>query len=62
MALNNSDSEKQPVTQGLAERLLIIGRDCASRFAEPYRSAEHGDLLYDENGPPDSGPPNAVPT
>ena len=38
--------------KGLAERLLAIGRDCAPRLQEPYRSAEHGDLLYDENGLP----------
>ena len=40
----------QPV--GLADRLLAIGRDCAARLKEPYRSAEHGDLLYDEHGLP----------
>jgi antitoxin VapB len=33
---------------GLSERLLAIGRDSAPRFKEPYRSADHGDLLYDE--------------
>jgi antitoxin VapB len=38
--------------QGLSERLLAIGRDAAPRFKEPYRSAEHGDLLYDERGLP----------
>jgi len=37
---------------GLAERLLAIGRDCAPRLKEPFRSIEHGDLLYDENGLP----------
>lgn len=37
---------------GLAERLLRIGKDCASRWKEPYRSIEHGDLLYDEKGLP----------
>ncbi len=36
----------------LAERLLAIGKDCAAHLKEPYRSAEHGDLLYDENGLP----------
>jgi antitoxin VapB len=36
----------------LADRLLAIGRDCAGRLDEPYRSAEHGDLLYDERGLP----------
>jgi antitoxin VapB len=36
----------------LAERLLGIGRDTAPRLKEPFRSAEHGDLLYDERGLP----------
>jgi hypothetical protein len=31
----------------LADRLLAIGRDCAARLKEPFRSADHGDLLYD---------------
>jgi antitoxin VapB len=35
----------------LADRLLAIGRDCAAR-KEPFRSADHGDLLYDECGLP----------
>jgi antitoxin VapB len=38
--------------QGLADRLLAIGRDCATRLREPFRSADHGDLLYDERGLP----------
>jgi antitoxin VapB len=37
---------------GLAERLLKIGRDCGPRWKEPFRSADHGDLLYDEKGLP----------
>jgi antitoxin VapB len=37
---------------GLADRLLRIGRDCAAHLKEPYRSADHGDLLYDEQGLP----------
>jgi antitoxin VapB len=37
---------------GLASRLRAIGRDCAPRLKEPYRSADHGDLLYDEHGLP----------
>lgn len=38
--------------EGLAERLVAIGRDVAPRLKEPYRSADHGDLLYDEHGLP----------
>lgn len=37
---------------GLAERLLHLGRESAPLFKEPYRSIEHGDLLYDEMGLP----------
>jgi antitoxin VapB len=37
---------------GLADRLLAIGKNCAARLKEPFRSAEHGDLLYDERGLP----------
>jgi antitoxin VapB len=37
---------------GLAERLLKIGRECAARMKEPYKSIDHGDLLYDEKGLP----------
>lgn len=36
----------------LADRLLAIGADCAGRLREPYRSADHGELLYDEHGLP----------
>ena len=36
----------------LADRLVSIGKDCASRLKEPFRSADHGDLLYDERGLP----------
>lgn len=37
----------------LAEQLLAIGEDTARRLREPFRSAEHGGLLYDENGLPE---------
>lgn len=36
----------------LAERLVKIGKECAAHWKEPYRSVDHGDLLYDENGLP----------
>jgi antitoxin VapB len=38
--------------KGMAERLLAIGRDCAAHLKEPYRSIDHGELLYDEKGLP----------
>jgi antitoxin VapB len=36
----------------LAERLLKIGRECAAHLKEPYKSIDHGELLYDEHGLP----------
>lgn len=36
----------------LADRLVAIGKDCASHLKEPFRSADHGDLLYDDRGLP----------
>jgi antitoxin VapB len=36
----------------LAARLLAIGKDCATRLKEPWRSADMSDLLYDERGLP----------
>jgi len=42
----------QAVRERLADRLLLIGKDCAARLKEPFRSADHGDLLYDERGLP----------
>jgi antitoxin VapB len=37
---------------GLADRLLKIGKDCATHLKEPFRSIDHGELLYDEKGLP----------
>jgi len=36
----------------LADRLLAIGRDCAAHLREPFLSADHGSLLYDDRGLP----------
>ena len=36
----------------LADRLLAIGQDCAGRLKEPFRSADHGELFYDDRGLP----------
>jgi len=38
--------------EGLSERLLAIGADCASRLKEPFKSGNIDDLLYDEMGLP----------
>jgi antitoxin VapB len=40
--------------ESLAERLLAIGRDCAARLKEPFRSVDHAELLYDKQGLPDN--------
>jgi antitoxin VapB len=36
----------------LAAELLALGRDCAARLKDPWRSADHAELLYDERGLP----------
>ena len=36
----------------LAERLLMIGRDCAAHLKAPYQTLDHGEMLYDERGLP----------
>jgi antitoxin VapB len=48
--VQDKDVEKR--TGNLSDRLLEIGRDCALRLKEPFRSADHGDFLYDEKGLP----------
>ena len=44
--------QEQGLSLSLADRLLAIGRDCAARLKEPFRSADHGDFLDDERGLP----------
>jgi antitoxin VapB len=46
------DRVRRERAAGLANRLLAIGKNCAARLKEPYRSADHSDLLYDEQGLP----------
>ena len=36
----------------LADELLQLGKDCASRMKDPWRTVDHGDLLYDDKGLP----------
>lgn len=41
--------------RGVADRvrrMREISSDAASRWVEPYATADHGDLLYDEAGLP----------
>jgi antitoxin VapB len=44
------DKDKQAAR--LSDRLLEIGRDCAAHLKKPFRSADHGDILYDAKGLP----------
>jgi antitoxin VapB len=37
---------------GLAERLDRIAKEAAPLFKEPYRTIDHGEMLYDEKGLP----------
>jgi antitoxin VapB len=46
------DRVRQKQGLDLADRLLAIGKDCAARIKEPFRSADHRDVLYDEHGLP----------
>lgn len=46
------ERKRREVGIGLASRLLKIGKDCGARLKEPYRSADHDELLYDEKGLP----------
>jgi antitoxin VapB len=41
---------------GLAHRLIRIGRECAAHLQEPARSLDHGELLYDREGLPRRSP------
>jgi len=34
------------------ERAMAIARDCAAHLKEPYRSIDHGEMLYDDRGLP----------
>jgi antitoxin VapB len=34
------------------DRILKIARACAPLWKEPFRTVDHGDLLYDEKGLP----------
>lgn len=38
--------------KNMTEEIMKIARECGPRWKEPFRSMDHGDLLYDENGLP----------
>ena len=39
-------------SKGMAERIMKIAKRSAPLWKEPYKSMDHGDLLYDEKGLP----------
>ena len=44
--------QKPDFDRALYEKLKAIATGCRTYMKEPYLSAEHGDLLYDERGLP----------
>lgn len=38
--------------QDMVERIMKIAKECGPLWKEPYRSIDHGALLYDEKGLP----------
>jgi len=43
---------RQNRRKNIAERLMKIAKECGPLWKEPFRSMDHGDLLYDEKGLP----------
>ena len=62
LAKATGESATEPVTAALRERLeriealeqelVELGQDCAQRLKEPWRSADHADLIYEDFGTP----------
>ena len=46
------DRVRRELGLDLAERLLLIGRDCAAHLKEPFRTIDHDKMLYDDRGLP----------
>lgn len=44
--------EKEIADEKPRDRLLRIGSDCAGRLIEPWRSLDHDELFYDDDGLP----------
>jgi antitoxin VapB len=44
--------KRQRRHEPLISELLAIGKRCAAPVKEPFRSSDHGDLLYGGNGLP----------
>jgi antitoxin VapB len=43
---------RQTRRKNVAERLMKIAKECGPLWKEPFRSMDHGELLYDEKGLP----------
>ncbi len=64
IVLRTGESVTEAVTAALQKRLneltreeklariRAISEDCAARMVEPWKSIDHGDLLYDDLGRP----------
>jgi len=52
VALEERLTRIDPPPDGLADEILAVGRDCAARLEEPWRSLDHAELLYDDKGLP----------
>lgn len=50
--LDRLGDRDQASIDGRTARMAAISRDAAARWIEPFRSADHGDLLYDDAGLP----------
>ncbi|MCY7418882.1 MAG: type II toxin-antitoxin system VapB family antitoxin [Chloroflexi bacterium] len=50
--LGRLEADRSAERDGLAERLVVIGRDCAARLPAAVRAVDHGDLLYGPDGLP----------
>jgi antitoxin VapB len=46
------DRVRQSQGISLADQLLTIGKDCAAHLKKPFRTIDHGKMLYDERGLP----------
>ena len=46
------DRVRQSQGISLADQLLTIGKDCAAHLKKPFRTIDHGKMLYDESGLP----------
>ena len=56
-AVNEAIRERLELVRGksndeMLKRIMKIAEESGPRWKEPYRSREHGDLLYDEKGLP----------